>query len=146
MRSAAIVLVLLAWPGAASGHWSIVSRLTAGDAGRTFDLTLHYELLAGQPNPDEALRVCFWLERLEDNRHVPITSELCQPITLRPNEWRTLTYSLETLPWKRHPRPGGRLPVGRYRAVARIQSDVNPLVRLLLGASQDRQILPFQVE
>lgn len=49
-----VVLALVAVPAAAWAHWTIVSQLTAPAPGRTFDLRLHYEVLAGQANPDKA--------------------------------------------------------------------------------------------
>lgn len=55
--------------GVAWAHWSITSRLMVPEPGRTFQLRLHYEILAGQANPDEALKVCFWLERHQGNRY-----------------------------------------------------------------------------
>lgn len=141
-----VLLTLVALPGVAWGHWSIASQLTAAEPGRSFHLRLHYEILAGQANPDEALRICFWLERHRDNRYTPITRRACQPVTMRPNDWKTLTYSVEALPWLEDRGDGQPLPVGQYRAIALIQSDVNPIVRFFLGAAQDRKVLPFRIE
>jgi hypothetical protein len=139
-------LALLAAAGVALGHWTIVSQLTAPEPGRTFGLRLHYELLAGQANPDEALRICFWLERHQGNRYAPITGRTCQAVTLKPNDWRTLTYSVDSLQWLGDRRTDRRLPPGQYRAIALIESDVNPIVRFFLGAAQDQKVLPFQIE
>ena len=141
-----ILLALVAVPAAAWAHWTIVSELTAPAPGRTFDLRLHYEILAGQANPDEALRICFWLERHQENRYVPISGRSCQPVIMRPNDWRTLTYSVDALPWVGNGPLKSRLPTGQYRAIALIESDVNPIVKFFLGAAQDRKILPFQIE
>lgn len=146
LRMVGTFLALIAAPGVAVGHWTIVSQLTATEPGRTFDLRLHYELLAGQANPDEALKICFWLERHQGNRYAPITGRSCQAVTLKPNDWRTLTYSVDSLAWVGDHRTKGRLPPGQYRAIALIESDVNPIVRFFLGAAQDRKVLPFQIE
>lgn len=145
MRYGAVILALLATPAPASGHWSIVSELTAAEPGRAFQLRLHYEIMAGQPNPDEPLKVCFWIERHQGNRYAEVTRRACQPVTLKPNDWLTLTFSADTLP-RATGLPAGPLPAGQYRAVALIQSDVNPIVRFFVGAAQDRKVLPFQVD
>lgn len=141
-----VLLALVALPGVASAHWSIVSELTATEPGRAFQLRLHYEILAGQGNPDEALRICFWLERHQENRYAPITDRSCQRMTMKPNDWKILVYPLDALPWLEDRRQRSPLPVGQYRAIALIQSDVNPVVRFFLGAAQDRKVLPFRIE
>lgn len=141
-----VLLAMVALPGVASAHWSIVSELTVREPGGSFQLRLHYEILAGQSNPDEALQICFWLERHSQNRYAPITRRACQPLTMRPNDWKTLTYSVEALPWLETQQAQPSLPGGQYRAIALIQSDVNPIVRFFLGAAQDRKVLPFRIE
>jgi hypothetical protein len=140
------LLLLAVLPGIARGHWTIVSRLVPLDPARAWELSLHYQILAGQPNPDEPLRICFWLERHEGTRYAPVTGQACHPLTLKPNEWRTLVFSLDAVPWLGPPPAGQRLPPGSYRAVALVESDVSAITRFFLGAAQDRQVLPFRVE
>ena len=144
--TAVLLLALISVPRIAWGHWSIVSQLSAREPGRTFDLRLHYEILAGQANPDEALRVCFWLERHQGNRYAPVTGRICQSFTLKPNDWRSFSFAVDTLPWLEDRRPGGKLPVGQYRARALIESDINFIVRFFTGAGQEQKVLPFTVD
>jgi hypothetical protein len=135
---------VVAAAGEVRAHWTIASTLSGADGGRTFSLTLHYEVLAGQPNPDEPLRVCFWVESQRDGRYLPLTRESCQRLILKATEWRTLVYSADQLAW--HDAVAGRrLAPGQYRAVALIESDVGFITRILWGAPQERKWLPFAV-
>lgn len=141
----ALIGVVAAVAGDAWAHWTITSTLTGADGGRTFSLALHYEVLAGQENADEALRICFWIERYREGRFSPVTQQSCEKLTLKATEWRTLVYSTERLAW-RDQTGGSPLPRGQYRAVAVIESDVGWVTRMLWGAAQDRKALPFQIE
>lgn len=138
---ATATLIALALAGEAAAHWTIASTLTA--AHGTFQLTLHYEVLAGQPNPDELLRICFWLERHERGRFTPITRQACERLTLKAADWRTVVYRPDRLEWL----AGGQLPLtrGQYRAVAVIGSDAGFLGRLVWGGPEERKLLPFEV-
>lgn len=144
---AATALLTVGMPfGIAWAHWTIASQISMPESGRTFELRLHYQLLAGQANPDEALRVCFWLERHQENRYAAITRRACQALTMRANDWKTLAYSVDSLPWLENRKDRWPLPKGRYRAIALIESDVNPIMRFFVGAAQDRKVFPFQIE
>ncbi len=149
-RSAVKCLILACVIGATAGearaHWTIASTLTSEEPGRTFTLRLHYELLAGQSNPDEPLRICFWLERYQDGRYAPVTVQACEKLTLKAGAWRTLSYSLEGLRWLGDEARGSRLTRGQYRAIAVIASDTSFVSKLIWGAVQDRKALPFQIE
>jgi hypothetical protein len=142
---ASALLIALALAGQAGAHWTIASALTAADG--VFRLTLHYEVLAGQSNPDEPLRICFWLERHEQGRFAPVTRRACERLTLKAAEWKTLVYRPDRL--DALPETGGgsgvSLTRGQYRAVALIGSDAGWLARLIWGASEERKLLPFEV-
>jgi hypothetical protein len=142
--SLAVALLVVAGAREAAAHWTIASTLGGADAARTFSLVLHYEVLAGQPNPDEPLRVCFWIEGYREGRYTPLTRESCQRLTLKATEWRTLAYSADQLAWHDAP-AAGRLAPGQYRAVALIESDVGFVTRILWGAPQERKWLPFVI-
>jgi hypothetical protein len=136
--------VVAAVAGEVSAHWTIASTLSGTDAARTFSLVLHYEVLAGQPNPDEPLRVCFWIEAHREGRYAPLTRQRCERLTLKPTDWRTLVYSTDQLAWH-DSLDARRLPPGQYRAVALIESDVGFVTRILWGAPQERKWLPFVI-
>ncbi|MGH7318740.1 MAG: hypothetical protein ACRELA_03810 [Candidatus Rokuibacteriota bacterium] len=141
-----LACVIAAAAGEAWAHWTIASTLTSEEPGRAFTLRLHYELLAGQSNPDEPLRVCFWLERYRDGRYAPVTVQACEKLTLKASEWRTLSYSAEGLRWLSDGARGSRLTRGQYRAIAVIESDASFVSKLIWGAAKDRKALPFQIE
>ncbi len=140
-------VLLITMSGLAIAHWDMDSRFWQDKNEDTlYRFRLHNGTHVNRQPTQRELNLCFWLEKKIDQDYRLISNKLCEPVFMRPDEWKDFKYSLNDL---KAPIKGGKksgFPKGMYRVKVSAKEKKNWLSAMLFGAALERLTIDLEFD